>query len=119
MFIIHTAHPKTLTQVMGTGSDLYVPENIAELAALSGMPEEHANRTVVIGQRINKTLQSGDCFAHQWQITWKNKNRWSNPLMGWTSTADPMSNMKVRISIALKKLLFLFNYYLQIYYIWK
>ena len=29
--------PTTFTQVQGDGSDLYVPENISELGALSGM----------------------------------------------------------------------------------
>ena len=24
-----------------------------------------------------------------------NRQRWENPLMGWTSTGDPLSNMKV------------------------
>jgi NADH dehydrogenase (ubiquinone) Fe-S protein 4 len=44
---------------------------------------------------MNKTVQSAAANAKQWQITWKNKERWTNPLMGWTSTADPMSNLKV------------------------
>lgn len=87
--------PKTFSQVLGTGSDLHIPVNIAELAALSGMPAEQANRTVVIGQRMNKTLQSGTAFAHQWQIKWKNQEKWKNPLMGWTSTADPMASLKM------------------------
>jgi hypothetical protein len=41
-------------------------------------------------------MQSGNKYAHQWQITWKQQERWSNPLMGWTSSADPMSSVKVR-----------------------
>lgn len=65
------------------------------MAVLSGMPSDQANRTVIIAQRMNKTLQSGAKFSDQWQIYWKNSERWSNPLMGWTSTADPMSNVKL------------------------
>jgi NADH dehydrogenase (ubiquinone) Fe-S protein 4 len=84
-----------LTNVVGNGKDLHVPKNIAELAALSGMPADQAKRVVVIAQRQLKTLQSGQRLSHQWQITWKNTERWSNPLMGWTSTADPMSNVKL------------------------
>ncbi|RYG64013.1 hypothetical protein EON64_14825 [archaeon] len=77
---------------------MHVPQNKAEIAALSGMPAEHANRTVVISQRFLKSVQSGAKFADQWQISWKNMatDRWSNPLMGWTSTADPLSNVKAR-----------------------
>ena len=81
--------------VVGNGKDLHTPKNIAEMAALSGMPTEQAKRVVVIAQRQLKTLQSGQRLTHQWQITWKNTERWSNPLMGWTSTADPMTNVKL------------------------
>lgn len=27
-----------------------------------------------------------------------NRQRWENPLMGWTSTGDPLSNMKVQFT---------------------
>lgn len=101
---------------MGSGVELHRPKNMQEIAGtsrlsfsitttdisnqllflvLSGMPTEHANRTVVIAPRELKTMQSGDANAYQWSITWKNRTRWTNPLMGWTSTADPMSNMKL------------------------
>lgn len=91
----YIAAPATLTNVVGNGKDLHTPANIAEMAALSGMPADQAKRVVVIAQRQLKALQSGQRLAHQWQITWKHTERWSNPLMGWTSTADPMSNVKL------------------------
>eukprot|EP01038_Epipyxis_sp_PR26KG_P012426 gene12426-16669_t len=69
--------------------------NPADLAALNGMPEEHAKRTVVISQKMFKSVQSGDKFSHQWQIKWKNMERWTNPLMGWTSSADPLGNLRL------------------------
>ena len=92
-----TAAPKSLSEGIGSGKDLYNPKNVTEVAALSGMPEEQARRTVVIAQRQFKTLQSGSKYNEQWQITWKTENRWTNPLMGYTSTNDPMSNVKVSI----------------------
>ncbi len=95
IFIVFSAHPKTLTMITGTGKELDVPKNISELAALNGMPQDQANRTVVIAQRMLKSLQSGQRLVNQWQIYWKTTERWSNPLMGWASTADPMSNVKV------------------------
>lgn len=82
---------------MGSGKELHVPKNVTEIAALSGVPADQAKRTVVITQRMNKTLQSGQKFVDQWQIYWKNTERWTNPLMGWTSSADVMSNVKVNI----------------------
>lgn len=78
-----------------TGKDLYEPEDMSELAHLSGMPAEHANRSVIIAQRWLKTTQQGDKFSNQWQLFWKNSQKWSNPLMGWTSTSDPLSKVKV------------------------
>ena len=64
-------------------------------ATFSGMPAEHAARTVIIAPRMHKTVQSAERISHLWQITWDNQERWQNPLMGWTSSADPMSNVKL------------------------
>jgi hypothetical protein len=66
-----TTTPKTLTDVMGSGSDLYKAADMTEMAVLTGMPAEHQKRTVVIQPRMHKTLQSGayisslisPCFA--------------------------------------------------------
>ena len=35
-----------MTEGSGTGKELSLPHNLSELAALSGMPTEHASRTV-------------------------------------------------------------------------
>ena len=37
----------------------------------------------------------GDLQQYQWQLTWKHANRWTNPLMGWSSSADPMAQVKL------------------------
>ena len=51
---------------------------------------------VVIGPRKLKTIQSGSKFANQWSIQWKQEDpRFSNPLMGWTASSDPMGGIKV------------------------
>jgi hypothetical protein len=91
-----TTMPKTFTSVMIPGVDPELPKNIAELAVLSGMPAVQAQRKVEIAPYPGKTLQSGDRFDNLWQIKWqRDAERWSNPLMGWTSTADPMSNVQL------------------------
>jgi NADH dehydrogenase (ubiquinone) Fe-S protein 4 len=93
-FMETSTQPKTFTDVMMPGIDPELPHNIAELAVLSGMPEVQAQRVVDIAPYPSKTLQSGDRYNNVWQIKWKrDEERWSNPLMGWTSTADPMSNV--------------------------
>lgn len=89
-----SVQPKTFTDVMLPGTDPELPANLAELSVLNGMPAVVADRVVEIGPYPGKTLQSGDRFANIWQIKWqREEERWSNPLMGWTSTADPMSNL--------------------------
>ena len=87
-------YPADLKYV-GSGSELHVPKNITELAVFSGMPEEHKRRTVVIAPRVYKTLQSGDRTLNQYQLTWKHRERWTNPLMGWSSSADPQAMVKL------------------------
>lgn len=99
--------PKTITQGLGSGKDLYIPKDLSEMAVLSGMPAEHAQRTVIIAPRILKSLQSGGKYANQWQISWPNQARWSNGLMGWTGTSDPMSNVKVSLIVLLLYLVLL------------
>jgi len=95
-YLQSTSAPKSLTGGgMGSGVELHCPKDMTEIAVLTGMPLEQKQRTVVIAPRELKTMQSGDGNSYQWTITWKNRQRWSNPLMGWTSTADPMSNVKL------------------------
>ena len=90
-----SALPTTMTNLTGPGVELHVPKDTTEIATLTGMPKEHQNRTVVIAPRPLKTLQSGDGQSYQWQLTWKHTNRWNNPLMGWSSSADPMAQVKL------------------------
>lgn len=41
-------------------------------------------------------MQSGTNNIHHWEMEFDNRQRWENPLMGWTSSGDPLSNMKVQ-----------------------
>ncbi len=56
-----------------SGRDVHIPENITEIAALSGMPAEHQKRRVYIAPVPFKTTQSGYASAHLWTITWGNR----------------------------------------------
>ena len=86
--------PTSFSNVM-PATPQYLPENVSEIAVFNGFPTEHQGRTVIIAPRFDKTMQSGQGHVHQWTLQWKNRERWSNPLMGWTSTADPLSNVKL------------------------
>ncbi|XP_014469735.1 PREDICTED: NADH dehydrogenase [ubiquinone] iron-sulfur protein 4, mitochondrial [Dinoponera quadriceps] len=69
---------------------------IEDVGYVSGVPEEHIKtRKVRIYQPAKSAMQSGTNNVHFWQIDFDTRERWENPLMGWTSSGDPMSNIKV------------------------
>lgn len=41
-------------------------------------------------------MQSGTNNIHHWEMEFDTRQRWENPLMGWTSSGDPLSNLKVQ-----------------------
>lgn len=69
---------------------------IEDLSPITGVPEEHIkNRLVRIFKPTRNAMQSGSANTHHFELEFENRERWENPLMGWSSTADPLSNMKV------------------------
>lgn len=60
---------------------------------MCGVPQEQKKRYVRIFIPARNAMQSGTNNTHQWKIEFENEERWENPLMGWASTADPLSNM--------------------------
>eukprot|EP00298_Acanthocystis_sp_HF-20_P000976 c11361_g1_i1.p1 GENE.c11361_g1_i1~~c11361_g1_i1.p1 ORF type:complete len:185 (+),score=87.28 c11361_g1_i1:24-557(+) len=77
-------------------------DNDDNLAAVSGVPDELlALKTVRIHQPGKSSTQSGNPHNDVWVMEWVNKNpaistKWQNPVMGWTSTADTMSQIKLK-----------------------
>jgi len=70
-----------------------VPDDISHI---SGIPEEHVKgRKVVIKRPTKNAMQSGTSNQQKWIMRWDTQERWENPLMGWTSSADPLSNLEV------------------------
>ncbi|KAG6804581.1 NADH dehydrogenase [ubiquinone] iron-sulfur protein 4, mitochondrial [Apis mellifera caucasica] len=67
-----------------------------DVGICSGVPEEHIkSRTVRIYCPAKNAMQSGTNNINHWQIDFDTRERWENPLMGWTSTGDPLSNLHV------------------------
>lgn len=57
------------------------------LSTFSGVPEEHVtNRRARIYQPTKNAMQSGTYNTHKWKLDYESRERWENPLMGWTST---------------------------------
>ncbi|KAK0082208.1 hypothetical protein PV325_010881 [Microctonus aethiopoides] len=70
-----------------------------DVSALSGVPDEHIKtRTVRIYQPAKNAMQSGTNNINFWQMDFDTRERWENQLMGWSSSGDPMSNMKVEFT---------------------
>ncbi|CAI6004413.1 unnamed protein product [Closterium sp. NIES-64] len=63
----------------------------AEAAEVSGIPKEQLQRKVVVYSPARAASQQGMGRHGQWKIRFDTTQKWENPLMGWTSTADPMA----------------------------
>lgn len=58
-----------------------------DLTAISGVPEEHVkSRRVRICLPSKNSMQSGTNNLDYWKIEFDARERWENPLMGWSST---------------------------------
>jgi len=75
------------------GGGLITVDGVEEISLMTGMPEEHKERTVRIYKPAKNAMQSGTAGIKRWKIEWENRERWENPLMGWSSSADPLSNL--------------------------
>merc|ERR1719261_62215 len=75
-------------------------ENPTEALATTYIPEEHQGRKVKIHKPAKVSMQSATHKYKCWQISMYNQERWLNPLMGWTSTGDPMSNLVMKFESA-------------------
>ncbi|VEN61031.1 unnamed protein product [Callosobruchus maculatus] len=74
-------------------------EGTTDISPITGVPEEHVKeRRVRIYEPPKNCMQSGTNNIGHWEMDFDNRERWENPLMGWTSTGDPLSNMKVRFT---------------------
>eukprot|EP00173_Palmaria_palmata_P002748 Plantae.Rhodophyta-Palmaria_palmata.ctg28576.p1 GENE.Plantae.Rhodophyta-Palmaria_palmata.ctg28576~~Plantae.Rhodophyta-Palmaria_palmata.ctg28576.p1 ORF type:complete len:174 (-),score=11.59 Plantae.Rhodophyta-Palmaria_palmata.ctg28576:172-621(-) len=64
---------------------------------LSGAPEKHLVRAVRIFKPAKVATQQGrGSSTHMWHVKFdkvSGNDRWTNPLMGWTSTSDPLSTL--------------------------
>ncbi|KAL2610058.1 hypothetical protein R1flu_028631 [Riccia fluitans] len=83
-------HPAELQGVYNFGS--YSRPNViqpGEIGEVSGVPDEHLHRKVVIYSPSRVASQQGVGKTGIWKISFESTQKWENPLMGWTSTGDP------------------------------
>ncbi|XP_011660718.2 NADH dehydrogenase [ubiquinone] iron-sulfur protein 4, mitochondrial [Strongylocentrotus purpuratus] len=73
-----------------------IKEKTMDISTISGIPEEHIKtRRVRIFIPTKHAMQSGTNNIQRWTLEFDTRERWENPLMGWGSTADPLSNVDV------------------------
>ncbi|KAL2919091.1 ndufs4 NADH dehydrogenase Fe-S protein subunit [Polyrhizophydium stewartii] len=70
--------------------------DIVEADIVSGVPPEVSRRTVRIYQPSKPATQSGTAGTHHWRLDFDSKDRWENPLMGWSSSADPVQALRIK-----------------------
>ncbi|KAK9748409.1 hypothetical protein RND81_02G055000 [Saponaria officinalis] len=74
-------------------SDSLVQIQPGEIGMVSGIPQEHLSRRVVIYPPARSASQQGAGKVGRWKINFLSTQKWENPLMGWTSTGDPYANV--------------------------
>lgn len=57
--------------------------------------EVYSKRTAKIFMPAKATTSSGKLVSTKWRVSFGTPERWTNGLMGWTSTRDPISNMSL------------------------
>ncbi|KAB0370430.1 hypothetical protein FD755_018392, partial [Muntiacus reevesi] len=70
-----------------------------DITTLTGVPEEHIKtRKARIFVPARNNMQSGVNNTKKWKMEFDTRERWENPLMGWASTIDPLSNLVLTFS---------------------
>jgi NADH dehydrogenase (ubiquinone) Fe-S protein 4 len=60
-----------------------------EAAIVSGTDKWSVGRKAKLFMPARNQMQSGTHQTKHWEIRFESPRTWENPLMGWTSTADP------------------------------
>uniref|UniRef100_A0A7N5JI33 NADH dehydrogenase [ubiquinone] iron-sulfur protein 4, mitochondrial n=1 Tax=Ailuropoda melanoleuca TaxID=9646 RepID=A0A7N5JI33_AILME len=88
-----------LAQDQTRDTQLITVDEKLDITTLTGVPEEHIKtRKVRIFVPARNNMQSGVNNTKKWKMEFDTRERWENPLMGWASTADPLSNMILTFS---------------------
>nr|GLL19359.1 NADH dehydrogenase [ubiquinone] iron-sulfur protein 4, mitochondrial-like [Ipomoea trifida] len=82
-----------LWRSFSASSDSLVEIQRGEIGMVSGIPQEHLRRKVVIFSPARTASQQGSGKVGRWKINFLSTQKWENPLMGWTSTGDAYANV--------------------------
>uniref|UniRef100_H0W2T6 NADH dehydrogenase [ubiquinone] iron-sulfur protein 4, mitochondrial n=1 Tax=Cavia porcellus TaxID=10141 RepID=H0W2T6_CAVPO len=80
-------------------TQLITADEKLDITTLTGIPEEHIKTGKVrIFVPARNSMQSGVNNTKKWKMEFDTREQWENPLMGWASTVDPLSNMVLTFS---------------------
>ena len=65
-----------------------------QFGVLSGAPKEELERKVFVFRPAKSAGQHASAAvpSYPWKLSFEKKDRWINPLMGWTSSSDSLAN---------------------------
>lgn len=79
----------------------------SDISSITGVPDEHIKtRRIRIFKPAKNPMQSATFNTRKWKMEFETRERWENPLMGWSSTGDPLSNMNIQFSTKEEAMLF-------------
>ncbi|KAM3720519.1 NADH dehydrogenase [ubiquinone] iron-sulfur protein 4 [Dirofilaria immitis] len=79
-------------------------EMLKQAVDIAGVPKDFLrSRRVRIYRPAREATQSGWAATRTWKIEVDNMERWENPLIGWSSTGDPLSNISMAMDFASKE----------------
>ncbi|XP_061249530.1 NADH dehydrogenase [ubiquinone] iron-sulfur protein 4, mitochondrial isoform X2 [Bos javanicus] len=88
-----------LAQDQTRDTQLITVDEKLDITTVTGVPEEHIKtRKARIFVPARNNMQSGVNNTKKWKMEFDTRERWENPLMGWASTADPLSNLVLTFS---------------------
>jgi CHASE2 domain-containing sensor protein len=72
------------------------------MSAFTGVPAGQLEMRVVKIYQQAQGVQNATQNTIPWRMQWEDDttHRWTNPLMGWTSTSDPLSNTHMTLEFA-------------------
>jgi len=95
---------RPLQQVRAAHEDSTATDTVhrvdGEIGIASGAPENIYKRQVIIyspartsGQQGKANTDTAAGNGPAWKLIFETQQKWENPLIGWTSTADPLDNV--------------------------
>ncbi|VDK66392.1 unnamed protein product [Onchocerca ochengi] len=97
-------HPVSTVTQKSVDDVLERPQVPTKIKISDGMSKDFLrSRRVRIYRPAREATQSGWAGTKTWKIELDNLERWENPLIGWSSTGDPLSNISMALDFASKE----------------